>query len=171
MKMISAKGIVKKAITLSAVLFLAGCQTPYQEMGGTGGVTAAPITNDTYRISAPGNGYTDPTAIQDYALLKAAEVTLQSGNTHFIIVDGKDATSRNVGQTLGTFQTNMIGNTAFTTYNPGISYDIVKPGQDVIVQTFSVSAGAAPPPGAMNAQQVYDNINPRVLRPKPKTTS
>lgn len=153
-------------ILLAAIL--AGCQTPYQEMGATGGVVAMPITNDTYRISARGNGFTDPTAVQDYSLLKAAEVTLQSGNTHFIILGSQDATSRDYGRTPGTMQTNVYGNTAFTTYNPGVTYDIVKPGQDLLIQVGRVMAGQQAPAGAFPAQQVYDNISPRVLRPKKK---
>ena len=73
---------------------LAGCATTYGEMSNTGGVAAAPITNDTYRISARGNGFTDATTIQDYVMLKAAETTLASGHTHFQVLSGKDATTR-----------------------------------------------------------------------------
>jgi hypothetical protein len=155
-----ALAVVATAATLS------GCQTQYQEMGATGGVTAAPITNDTYRISSRGNGFTDPTTIQDYSLLKAAEVTLASGGTHFLVVTANDATNRSVGTTPGTFQTNVYGNTAFTTYNPGVTYDIVKPGQDLIVQVLKLPGGTASPPGSFDAQQVYNNISPRVIRPK-----
>ena len=60
--------------TLAMCLVLAGCATKYQEMGFTGGVAAERITADTYRIVARGNGYTGNTTIQDYALLKAAEL-------------------------------------------------------------------------------------------------
>ncbi len=153
-------------LTVATAAILSGCQTQYQEMGATGGVTAAPITNDTYRISSRGNGFTDPTTIQDYSLLKAAEVTLAAGGTHFLVVTANDATNRSVGSTAGTFQTNVYGNTAYTTYNPGVTYDIVKPGQDLIVQVLKLPSGAASPPGSFDAQQVYNNISPRVIRPK-----
>lgn len=120
-------------------------------MGYDGGVSAAPITNNAYRISARGNGFTDPPTVQDYSLLKAAEVTLQSGHTHFIVVDSSNATTRDFGQTPGTFQTNVIGSTAYTTYNPGVTYDIVKPGQDLLIQVGTPAAGQAPPLGAFPA--------------------
>jgi len=149
---------------VALLVALAGCQTPYQDMGYDGGVSAAPITNNVYRISARGNGFTDPTTVQDYSLLKAAEVTLQSGHTHFIVVDSSNATTRDFGQTPGTFQTNVIGNTAYTTYNPGVTYDIVKPGQDLLIQVGTPAPGQVPPLGAFPAQQVYDNISPRVQR-------
>ncbi len=66
-----------------------------------GGVAAVPTTNYTNRIVARGNGYTDPTTIQDYSLLEAAEVTLASGGTHFIIMNSADTTRHSVGQTAG----------------------------------------------------------------------
>jgi hypothetical protein len=143
---------------------LSACTTTYGEMGIGGGVTAAAVTSDTYRISARGNGYTDATTIQDYSLLKAAETTLAAGRTHFAILSGADATSRSYGQTAGTFNTNFYGNSAFTTYNPGYTYDIVKPGEDLMIRVFTPRQGQAIPPNAFNAQEVYDNINPRVKR-------
>jgi hypothetical protein len=42
-------------------------------MGFTGGVDAQMITNDTARISARGNGYTDQAKISDFVMLKSAE--------------------------------------------------------------------------------------------------
>ena len=160
--------ITMRASALAALCLLASCQTPYQESGFTGGVTASPITNDTYRISARGNGYTAANTIQDYVLLKAAETTLAKGGTHFIVMTSADASRQEFGQTPGMMQTNVIGKTAYTTYTPGVTYDIVKPGQDTIIQILTISEGVTPPMGAFPAQQVYDNINPRVMRPKKK---
>ncbi|MDA4847459.1 CC0125/CC1285 family lipoprotein [Hoeflea poritis] len=156
---------VRLLFCLAIAIVLAGCQTPYQEAGFEGGVTAAPITNDTYRISARGNGYTASSTIQDYALLKAAETTLERGANYFVILSGSDATQQSVGYTPGSSNTTFIGNTAYTTYQPGYQYDIVKPGQDLIIQVVNVPPGKAPPPGAFPAQEVFDNINPRVVRP------
>ena len=92
---------------LSALLWLMGCSTPYQEMGFSDGVAAQQVTSDTYRIVSRGNGYTGSTTIQDYTLLKAAETTKADGATHFIIVSGADASSTetviNPGQATTTF--------------------------------------------------------------------
>jgi hypothetical protein len=157
--------MIRLSLALAACMLAAACNTPYQENGLTGGVVAAPITSDTYRISARGNGYTDSTTIQDYVLLKAAETTLAAGRTHFMIVNAADSTSRSIGQTPGTVSTSLIGNTAFTTYNPGMTYDVVKPGSDVIIQIGTLPSGQQVP-GAFNAQEVFDSINPRVRRPE-----
>jgi len=151
---------------IAGLCFLASCQTPYQEPGFTGGVTAQAITDNTYRISARGNGYTAANTIQDYVLLKAAETTLAKGGTHFVIVTSANATQNMVGQTPGMMTTNVIGKTAYTTYTPGVTYDIVKPGQDTIIQVLTIPKGVAPPMGAFPAQEVFDNINPRVKRVK-----
>lgn len=153
-------------LAIATLALLAGCQTPYQEIGFEGGVTAMPIAQDTYRIVARGNGFTDPVIVQDYALLKAAEVTLQSGNSHFVVLSGADATQVSVGQTPGTVQTNIIGRTAFSTYTPGVTYDIVKPGQDLLIRVGNIPTGISAPPNAFVAQQVFDAISPRVQRPK-----
>jgi hypothetical protein len=65
----------------------AGCATPYQDMGFSGGVLAQQMTANTFRIVARGNGYTGTTTVQDYVMLKAAETAIQNGGTHFVIVE------------------------------------------------------------------------------------
>jgi hypothetical protein len=141
-----------------AATMLAGCSTTYSEMGAMGGVMAAPVTNDVYRISARGNGYTDATTVQDYVLLKAAETTIAAGKTHFEVLDNRDATASSTQQTAGSFGRGMFGGVV---YNPGFNYDIVKPGEDLMIRV-SNSAG----PRSYSAQEVFNNINPRVKRPK-----
>jgi hypothetical protein len=141
---------------------LSACSTAYGKMGLTGGVDAAPMAADTYRISARGNGYTGATTIQDYAFLKAAETTLAAGKTHFTILSGTDRTDKAYGQTAGTFST--YGGIGW--YNPGYTYDIVKPGEDMVIHVWSPGPKDALPPGTYNAQQVFDNISPRVTRAK-----
>lgn len=150
-------------VVLSFAAALAACSTTYGKMGFTGGVAAAPIANDTYRISASGNGYTDATTIQDFALLKAAETTLDAGKTHFTIVGDRDSTDVSSQSTGGSFN-NWGG--GFITYNPGVNYNIVKPGQDLMIRVWTPKAKDALPPNTFRAQEVFDNINPRVKRSK-----
>lgn len=143
------------------LILLSACETTYQEGNFAGGVKALPITSDTYRISASGNGYTSSSTIQDYVLLKAAETTLQANQTHFVIIGSQDTSRQETGQTATT--ANMIGNTMFI--NPGVTYGIYKPGQDTMIKIFAVAAGQRPPAQAFNAQEVYNSISPRVKRP------
>jgi hypothetical protein len=145
---------------------LAACSTPYGKPGLLGGIDAVPVTNDTYRISALGNGYTSAGTITDYVLLKSAELALGKGVTSFTILGGKDTTYQSAVQTPGTLSMSTIGSTSFATYNPGFSYNIVDPGQDVMVRVWSPGPKDMLPPNTFPAQQVFDNINPRVKRSK-----
>jgi hypothetical protein len=145
-------------------LQLAACATAYGPMGLTGGVEAQQIGADTYRIIARGNGYTDPETIQDYVLLKAAETTIAAGKAYFVVVSAGDTTRTEFGQTPGTIQTNVIGTTAFSTYNPGVAYSIVKPGQDAYIRILDSSQ--VPPQGAFSAEEIMTYVGSRVQRKK-----
>ena len=152
------------AIVAIVVTALSACSTKYGAMGFSGGVVAQPIADNVYRIVARGNGYTGSTTIQDYALLKAAETAKAAGYNYFQIISSNNATSTSVGSTPGTSQTSVYGTMAFTTYSPGVSYDIVKPGQDLYVKVFTLGKGEAPPPASFSADQIIANIGPRVER-------
>jgi hypothetical protein len=125
-------------------------------MGFTGGVDAQMITNDTARISARGNGYTDQARISDFVMLKSAETAREHGFSHFIILSGSDASREGVISTPGYSQTNVIGNSAYTTYSPGSVQSYRKPGQDVMVKFCN---GACP--GMLAADEIITNVGPR----------
>jgi hypothetical protein len=148
---------------LAAVL-LCGCATRYQDMGLTGGVGAQQITADTFRIISRGNGFTTAETVQDYILLKAAEVTQSAGATHFAIVSAADATRVGSIQTPTTAQTHVIGNTAYTTVSPGSTIPIVKPGQDVYIKVFTLPRGQPAPPGSYAAEEIIRFVGSRVKR-------
>ena len=150
-------------IALIAVV-LAGCSTPYQEMGFAGGVKSQQVTGNTFRIVARGNGYTAGTTVQDYALLKAAETTKAAGGTHFKIVSGSDASSTGYIETSSTARTTVTGNTAYTTFNPGSVHRYVKPGQDTYIRIFTVAPEQSPPPGAVSADEIIQFVGSRVKR-------
>ena len=149
-------------VTLLALTILCGCATKYQDMGFTGGVTAEPVMTDVYRIVARGNGYTSSDRIQDFVLLKASETTLAAGSAYFVILDQKDRTNVAVGQTPGMVQTNVVGNTAFTTYTPGSTYNVVRPGEALMIRVLRLNPGQAAPPGAWPAQDLANTIGPRL---------
>jgi hypothetical protein len=148
-----------------AVLMLSACTTYYHPKNFTGqGVEAAAVMNDVYRVSALGSGMTDASTIQDFVLLKSAETTLEHGKTHFVILSAEDATKSSTYRSSGTITSNVYGSAVFSTYQPGQTYDIIQPGKDLMIRIFTPAAGEALPPGAFPAQEVFDNINPRVKR-------
>jgi len=143
---------------------LTACSTRYQHMGFAGGVSAERMTADTFRIVARGNGYTDATTIQDYALLKAAETTVAAGGTHFVVVSAADASRTGEFTTPGTMQTSVYGNTAYSTYTPGSTVTFIKPGQDAYIRVVRLTANAAVPPGAIRAADIIQFVGARVKR-------
>ena len=153
-----------RVITALAILALAACSTPYQEMGFSGGVSAQQMTSDTFRIQARGNGYTGSTAVQDYLMLKSAETTLQNGGTHFIVVDAANASNASQIVTGGTAHTTFVGNTATTSYNPPMVHNIFKPGQDAYIRVLNVGPGQAVPSGAVSAKEILQFVGSRVKR-------
>lgn len=153
---------VKVLAALLLAAGLAACGTQYQEMGLTGGVSAEPVMTDVYRITASGNAYTSSSKVQDFTLLKAAETTLEAGGTHFIVLDEADQTRLATAQTPGTMKTSVYGSTAFTTYTPGMTYNIVKPGQAAMIQVIRIAPGQTPPPGAFPAMDIVQTIGPRL---------
>ncbi len=142
-------------------LALAACATRYQEMGATGGVTAAPITDDLVRISARGNLYTDTNTLQDFVLFKAAETTIAAGRTHFVVV-GKEGSGGRGGLTspaaLGGGE--RIGTGLLTP----IKRD---PREDLMIRLLPKDADPEERAQALDARQIVANVGPRLARPEP----
>lgn len=79
------------ALTVSMSV-LSGCTsvTPYQSQGKGGGYTDLPMSEGRYQISVRGNSNTDKERVYNIALVRAAELTLQDGKSHFIILETEE---------------------------------------------------------------------------------
>lgn len=150
-------------VVAAVVMGLAGCATRYQEMGPTGGVTAAPITDDLWRISARGNLYTDAGTIQDFVLLKAAETTVAAGRTHFVIVGKHDAGR---GGSSGLYTQQALG-TSTEQHGFGlVGSGRRQIGEDLMIRLLPLAAPAADKAEAIEAKQIIDNVGRRLKRPE-----
>ena len=71
---------------------LSGCATPYGSSAGNylGGFSEAQLGENMFQVSFEGNAYTKADTVANYTLLRSAELTLQYGFTHFIVVDKAD---------------------------------------------------------------------------------
>lgn len=152
----------KLAICVVASLLLGACATKYGEMGLSGGVKTEQITSDVWRVVARGNGYTQASRVQDFVLLKSAELTLAQGGTHFVVAGSQDQASVGVITTPGTATVNRIGNTSFISTSPGYSETVVKPGQDAYVRVIKVPTGHQPPAGSFNAAEIDRIVGARL---------
>ncbi len=155
--------MVRRSIFYIA-LILTGCSTPYQDMGLSGGVAAFPMTANTYRIEARGNGYTLATSISDYVMLKAAETTKAAGGTHFLTISNSDASTTASIVLPGEAQTRFVGDAAYTTYSPPTSIPIFKPGENTYIRVLTIAPGQPVPQGAMSADEIIQFVGSRVKR-------
>ncbi len=146
---------IMKTLTITCLcLSVMACSTPYQKMGLLGGVQATQITDDTFQITARGNGYTDPDTIQRYVLRKAAEQTLASGFDVFVI--GSE-TDRSGHGTVGTAYGGGGGGSAFAF---GSSWSVIKPGETVLVKMVKGPKPVPTPLGVYDAREVLRYLIP-----------
>lgn len=92
------KLLLKTKVFIAAALLFAGCATTYsKESLFTNGYTSKRIGPDTFVITFRANEFTPPEKAREYALRRAAEVTLENGFRSYLILEeemsGKRATS------------------------------------------------------------------------------
>ena len=75
----------KLVLLLTALIALAGCATPYQQLTRFGGVADFPLSANTASIEARGNRFTTRAQVEDLSLIRAAETTQRAGYSRFII--------------------------------------------------------------------------------------
>jgi len=66
---------------------LAGCATPYQK-GGRFGYQETRLKENVFSVSFQGNAKCEPQDVQDYALLRCAELCIQNGYKYFTLDSG-----------------------------------------------------------------------------------
>jgi len=166
-----------KKLIIVAMLALSACETTYES-----GTKSQQLADNVHRISMRGNGATSKTQATDYAVLKAAEVTIDNGHRYFIVTNTQDATRRTsyTAPSTATTTTNSTGNasiygntlnaygttTTNSIYNPAQTYNFTLPGLDMMIETYADK----PAVGHFDAQQVTKylgaKLNPDRWAPK-----
>jgi hypothetical protein len=88
--------------TVGAFLFafvITGCASPYQPERFGGGFSETQLDTNVFRVSFRGNGLTSTDRAEELALLRSAEIALNNGFTHFVIVGNE------THETIGSFST------------------------------------------------------------------
>jgi hypothetical protein len=87
----------KTLFCLGLAAALAGCMTPAayapRRPGAVTGYTDRELAPGRWRVTFTGNSVTARDTVEDYLLLRAAEVTLAAGGTHFMF-DTRDTRAR-----------------------------------------------------------------------------
>lgn len=127
-----------RLFVLAAVILLGACTTAYQERGLTGGFSDMRLSQDMYRVTFEGNGFTPSDRAADLALMRAAELTVEQGAEHFAIVDSAGRVTESTITTPTTASTtgsvDIYGNlTANTTIYGGNSYQITRPSAQMTI--------------------------------------
>jgi hypothetical protein len=100
--------------TLCGIALLVGCTTPYSSSGFLGGYSDTALAPDVYRISFQGNGYTSQERTQDFAILRAADLTLSHRYRYFGIINqtegGRSTVINTPGQSYTYVSAQRLGN-------------------------------------------------------------
>jgi hypothetical protein len=80
---------MKNIVAVLSLIALCAC-TPYQKNGLTGGYSETQLSQNVYKISFRGNGYTSAERASDFALKRAAEIGLENKYPYFVIVGSSE---------------------------------------------------------------------------------
>jgi hypothetical protein len=123
---------------------VAACATGYQSSGFTGGFKDTQLAPDVFRVSFSGNAFTSSDRVQDFALLRAAELTLANNAQYFAVISSADQSRTETHISPGSSHTSgtvsAYGNTGYysgtTTYTAPQVQTYYKPGVGMMIRTF-----------------------------------
>lgn len=152
---------LRAAAPITLALSLAGCATGFQSNGFTGGFSDFQMAQDVYRISFRGNAFTSSDATTEMAMLRAAQLTLEAGYSHFAVMNEGESYSTTYiaqpGSSTTMIQPNGAGGyNAWTHSNPGALVPVNKPRSEIVVRMFHDGSS-----GGMDARQVFARLAPR----------
>lgn len=157
-------------VALSAVAACSSSPTPYQVVGDNGGYSEQQIEDDRYSVKFEGNSATSRDAVEEFALYRAAELTLEQGRDYFKVVSrdvepvaqsssgvypsiGIGVGGGNVGFGVSSgFGGVGRANASYAAYLDIVMYDGEKPGDER---------------GAYTAFDVVENLKPKITASEP----
>jgi hypothetical protein len=112
-----------KPFAFLACVMLSGCATPYGPHQLAGGYSELRIQDDVFRIVVDGNGFIHKSRIDYYAIVRAAELTVQQGRNYVRVLGADtDIVTSNIfvpGQTFANSNTYGTGYIRANTYPIG----------------------------------------------------
>lgn len=104
-------------VVLLISFFILGCKTSYQSKGYTGGFTEIKINQNTFKVDFHGNAYTSSSRVNDFALLRCAEVTKRNNCRFFVILNTDRYTTEKSYTTPGYSNTYIDGQVSHNSFN------------------------------------------------------
>ncbi|MGF1457217.1 MAG: hypothetical protein ACFB6R_17800 [Alphaproteobacteria bacterium] len=170
-----------KSIGVAALgaLALAACATatPYQPANNRGeGFAEFQLESNKFRVTFSGNTLTPLPTVENYLLYRAAEVTVNKGFDHFIVLEDKSeamSTFRSFGTVIGGAEGRFFYGTRGFGGGFGTTTATTRERREYMAQAI-IETGTGPKPAdnpsAFNAREVLENLAPTIVRPEPKTT-
>lgn len=166
--------MLRSITVIAAAAFLAACATTppvYSAATSAGGpgYSETQIESNRYFVTYRAPGGADAALLQDYALLRAAELTLQNGREWFWVdrrtIDGQ--VSRTSGPSVGVgVGAGSWGSRSGTSVGVGMSFPIGgQRGQVARSATLEVRFGEGPKPddpNAYDARSISTNLRARI---------
>ena len=169
----SLRDIRFAALIVAASLGLSACgtATPYQAAVDGKGYADQAIEEDRFRVTFTGNTLTPRETTENYLLYRAAEVTLQRGFDHFIVVDrDTERTTRFISTTDG-----FVGRAGFHTFRGGHPFGVggfttttTRPRSSYAAYANIVMRDGEKPADDVNAYDARDvlaQLSPTIARP------
>lgn len=119
---------MRKLIILAVVVMAItmACATAYTSGGLFGGYEDTQLSEDTFRVSFQGNGYTSEDRTTNFIFRRCAEITLEEGCRYFVM-EGQETDSDLGGYFSGSFWSRPSGDAVFTVVEEDVpgAYDAV----------------------------------------------
>jgi len=80
------RSVLRVTLSVLLVLGLLGCAVPYRPEAGSGGFSEKQLNENTFEVTFEGNQYNSLDEVRTYLTYRCAELTLEQGLTHFLIV-------------------------------------------------------------------------------------
>jgi hypothetical protein len=159
------------------MLALAGCAAPAayapRQPGQSTGYTDRELAPNRYRVTFTGNSATSREQVEDDLLLRAAEVTLAAGYSHFLF-DTRDTKANVRYDAFPEPRPRPFGGFGYWSFRPRWGYDPFGPEVDIMTTTryeayaeivLLKDADAAREPRAVDARAVIAHVSPTRAAP------
>lgn len=127
----SIKTLVFSAGALVAIFSIGGCATTYQPKSFTGGFSETNLGPTSFKIAFSGNGFTSPERASDFAMLRAADKSIEDGCNYFAVMNESE------GGSTSSFTTSTASFGRYGMWGNSITTPIFKPNSTLLVRCFT----------------------------------
>jgi hypothetical protein len=162
--------ILRTGFAALALASIVACSTttPYgPATDGQLGYVTQKLEDQKYRITFEGNSSTERSTLENYVLYRAAEITLEEGFDHFVLIDQSVESESKFRSDLDTYGPGFIGRRGFY-YGTGYHNPTVRERKSYTAgAVFEARKGDKPAnnENAYDARQIQQNLAAVIVRP------